>query len=96
MVNYSLSEKADADIEDIYEYGLLTFGLSQAQTYLLELHERFQMLSENPNYGRSASHLAERLKRFEYQSHVIFYVPQDSGILIVRVLRQERDFIKYF
>lgn len=95
MVNYSLSEKAVSDIANAYEYGVVTFGLLQAQSYMLEMHERFQMLSDNPNFGRDASQLAERLRRFEYESHIIFYLPEDDDTLIVRVLGKKMDFIQH-
>lgn len=44
MAAYSLSAKAVADIDGIYEYTILDFGLEQARAYLLGLHERFEML----------------------------------------------------
>ena len=40
MAAYNLSPKAAADLDEIYEYTILNFGLKQAQTYLLGLHER--------------------------------------------------------
>jgi len=76
MATYSLSEKAVSDLEDIYEYTILNFGLEQARAYLLGLHERFQILADNPGVGRSAEQLALELRRHEYQSHIIFYVPK--------------------
>lgn len=91
MAVYSLSSKAAADLDGIYEYTILNFGLKQARAYLSGLHERFQTLGENPMHGRSASELSHGLRRLEYQSHVVFYVPKDKGIWIVRVLHQSMD-----
>ena len=91
MAAYSLSSKADADLEGIYEYTILNFGLEQARTYLLGLHERFETLAEHPMHGRKADELAPGLRRFEYQAHIVFYVPKDQGIRIVRVLHQSMD-----
>lgn len=88
MASYSLSSKAAADLEDIYEYTIIHFGLEQARVYLLGLHGRFQMLAEQPTQGRKADELAPGLRRVEYQSHVVFYIPKDHGVLIVRVLHQ--------
>ena len=96
MVAYSLSSKAAADLDGIYEYTILTFGLPQARNYLLGLHECFQMLADNPLYGRSATELATNLRRLEYQSHVVFYVPREQGVLIVRVLHQSMDVPGHF
>jgi toxin ParE1/3/4 len=91
MAAYSLSEKAVSDLEGIYEYTILHFGLEQARAYLLGLHERFQILADNPGVGRSAAQLAPGLRRHEYQSHIVFYVPKGNGVLIVRVLHSRMD-----
>jgi toxin ParE1/3/4 len=95
MAVYSLSSKAAADLDGIYEYTILHFGLEQARVYLLGLHERFQMLAEQPTQGRTADELALGLRRFEYQSHMVFYIPKDNGIRIVRVLHQRMDVTRH-
>jgi toxin ParE1/3/4 len=92
---YSLSSKAAADLDRIHEYTILNFGLKQAREYLSGLHERFETLAENPMQGRSASELSPGLRRLEFQSHVVFYVPTDKDIRIVRVLHQSMDVKKH-
>jgi len=96
MAAYSLSGKAISDLDGIYEYTILNFGLEQAQAYLLGLHERFQILADNPDVGRSAAQLAPELRRHEYQSHVVFYVPKEKSVLIVRVLHARMDAKRHF
>ncbi|MEQ1845167.1 MAG: type II toxin-antitoxin system RelE/ParE family toxin [Nitrospira sp.] len=95
MASYSLSSKAAADLEDIYEYTIIHFGLEQARVYLLAMHARFQMLAEQPTQGRKADELAPGLRRVEYQSHVVFYIPKDHGVLIVRVLHLRMDVTRH-
>ncbi len=51
MAVYSLSSKAAADLDGIYEYTILHFGLEQARVYLLGLHERFEILAEHRRRG---------------------------------------------
>ena len=91
MAVYSLSSKTAADLSQIYEYTILNFGLNQAREYLSGLHARFETLAVNPTHGRSASELSPGLRRLEYKSHVVFYVPKGKGIRIVRVLHQSMD-----
>ena len=91
MAVYSLSTRAAADLDGIYEYTIYEFGLEQARAYLLGLHERFELLAEQPELGRSAAELAPDLRRSEYQSHVVFYVPKIGGVRIVRVLHESMD-----
>jgi len=96
MAAYSLSGKAVSDLDGIYEYTILNFGLEQARSYLLGLHERFQILADNPGVGRSAAQLAPELRRHEYQSHIIFYTPKETDVLIVRVLHTRMDAKRHF
>lgn len=89
---YKVSRKAEADLTKMYEYGIETFGLKQAQTYLSGMHSLFQILAKNASLGRDASEFVLYLKRFSYKSHTIFYLATDIDILIVRVLNQSMDY----
>ncbi len=91
MAAYSLSTKAAADLDGIYEYTIVTFGLEQARVYLSGLHEHLEILAERPMQGRSTGELAAALRRSEYQSHVVFYMPKDHGVRIIRVLHKSMD-----
>ena len=91
MAAYRLSRKAEADLDGIYEYTIVNFGLAQARDYLSGLHERFGRLAEQPLIGRVAERISPKLRRREYRSHVVFYVPEDGGVMIVRVLHRSMD-----
>lgn len=91
MENYELSKLAAGDIDRIYEYGILTFGLSQAQTYLLGLYDLLQMLGDNQFFGRSAENLAPNLRKIEYYADVIYYIPNDKRIYVVRIIGKWMD-----
>ena len=66
MVVYRLSKKAVADLDDIHEYSVVTFGTAQARNYLNRLHERSEILAQQPMLGRQADHFAPKLRRCEY------------------------------
>ena len=92
---YKLSKESEVDITGIYEYGIEKFGILQAQDYLLGMHDLFQTLTNNPQIGRDASEFAHSLKRFVYNSHVVFYLDTTSGILIIRVLHHSMDYQRH-
>ena len=94
MAVYKLSGKASADVDDIYEYTIVNFGVEQARTYLHGLDDCFKALAENPLRGRAADELASELRRYEYQSHVVFYREVEQYTLIIRVLHQSMDFAR--
>ena len=91
MGSYALSRKADADIEAIAEFSLQRWGLVQAGSYILGLHETFRMLAEFPDLGRDASHIRPEYRKIETASHSVFYRKTADGVLIVRVLHQQMD-----
>lgn len=53
MPRLVLSNKADNDLEGIFEYGVLNFGANQAKQYLLGINEKFQSIADNKDLGRS-------------------------------------------
>ncbi len=48
MENYELSQAADEDFENIFEYGIDTFGLDQALEYQYGMKQRFEALEKQP------------------------------------------------
>jgi len=94
--DYILSESADKDLEDIFDYTEVQFGFDQAEKYLIEIENVFQNLVKNPESGRKRDEIKEGLYSFPKDNHIIFYRNLDSQIRIVRVLHGSRDIPKYF
>lgn len=93
---YILSEIADKDLEDIFDYTVDEFGFDQAEKYLLEIEEIFQNLIVNPQLGKKRDEIKQGLYSFPKDNHIIFYRILDNHIRIVRVLHGSRDIPKYF
>ena len=50
------------------------------------------LLATQPEMGRARSELADRLRSFPSRTpYIIFYVPDEDGVLVVRVLHHARD-----
>lgn len=92
MDKFQLTNRAVTDLSDIADFTIQTFGIEQARPYRDGLNHCFEILAENPQLGRNAAALAPNLKRFEYQSHVVFYVSKASHILVVPILYQRINF----
>ena len=95
MYNCRLSKRADSDIAEIADYTIRQFGIKQASRYRDGLEKIFRRLAEYPNSGRSAGHLAPRLRRINFESHVIFFLHDEAGVLIVRILHQRMAFNRH-
>ena len=91
MAAYRLTAKAADDLDGIHEYTITNFGLEQARDYLNGLSQRFGDLAERPALGRRADRLAPGLRRYPYRSHIVFYMLENKGVLIVRVLHESMD-----
>lgn len=94
MAVYKLSGKASLDIDGIYEYTIVNFGVEQARVYVFGLNDCFTTLAENPLRGRSADEFASDIRRYEHKSHVIFYREMEEYSLIVRVLHKSMDLVR--
>lgn len=92
---YVLSQEADYDIEDIFEYGEYRFGASRTIEYLIGLNEHFKAIAKNPDIGKDRREIKEGLFSFPYISHIIFYRKMKGYIRIVRVLYGGRDLVKF-
>ncbi len=90
-MSYRLSRKAQEDIEGIYIYSYENFGEEQADIYYNGLERSLRLLGDSPMYGRPAAEYAPELRRLEYGSHVIFYLPEERMAFIVRVLHGSMD-----
>lgn len=95
MAEYRLSKRADNDLAEIAGYTIEKFGIEQARHYRDALEICFSTLAENPGLGRNADQYAPALRRFEHQSHVVFYVPDSQGVLIARILHVCMDVARH-
>ncbi|MDX2428460.1 MAG: type II toxin-antitoxin system RelE/ParE family toxin [Xanthomonadales bacterium] len=96
MNNYRLSLLASADLEEIAEYTIERFGVEQARRYRDGLKTCFDQLANNPVLGKRSEQLMRDLRRFEHQSHVVFYINEPEDIFIVRVLHSSMDVPRHF
>lgn len=91
LSHYLLSQDAEVDLGDIFDYTEQEFGLTQASCYLLELEAVFNQLIINPKLGRERDEIRAKLLSIVHSAHVIFYRVRTDNIRIVRVLHTSRD-----
>lgn len=91
MVRVRLSRRAETDLAEIADFTIKRFGIEQARHYRNGLETLFERVAEHPLHGRGAAELAPGMRRIEYESHIVFYVPGNDGVRIVRILHQSMD-----
>ena len=81
---------AEADILEIWDY-IADDSLTAADRWVDHLDEQFRVLATQPSMGRARDELAPDVRSFPFGRYVIFYMPLDDGIDVVRVLHGARD-----
>lgn len=88
---YRLTREAEADIIEIAERGLDCWGLRQAQIYHNGLFELFDLIASTPAMARQRIELTPPVRVQRYKAHLVIYLIDDEGVLIVRVRHGRED-----
>ena len=94
-MTYLLTNEADHDLVEIYDYTASNFSEKQADDYLDQLMSLFDRLEIYPDLGIKRSEIHQEIRSIAIGSHIVFYKPYNKSVLIVRILHHSRDFYKY-
>ena len=86
-----LSDEAQADMGDIFEYGCDTWGGQRSSDYIDLLGARMRALENLELPGVLAEALHPGLRRLVSGSHVIWFRVEGDTLRVVRVLHGSRD-----
>jgi toxin ParE1/3/4 len=84
-----LSEEADADLDELLEYGIRNFGLEVGREYYFSFDKAFTVLRKTSEAGQVDEEIG--LRRWHHRSHRIFYHVDGEEVLIVRIIHHSRD-----
>ena len=91
-MRYSISEKANQDIEKLWLYTFENWSLEQADRYYNLILDEIEFISENFESGKSVDYLKKGYRASIVKSHIIFYKKSRRNIVeIMRVLHQKMD-----
>ena len=95
MVKYELTNKAVADLNEIWEYTLENWSENQADRYYDMLLGIFQDIADNPELGKNYDGIKSDLFGLKANQHVIFYRKSElNPIEITRILHERMDLKK--
>ncbi|MEO0973364.1 MAG: type II toxin-antitoxin system RelE/ParE family toxin [Pseudomonadota bacterium] len=90
MARYRLSARADDDLDRLYVYGALNFGVDQADLYAEGMIDAIARIGEQPLLWPEIHGLPHHYRRSVFRAHAIYYRIEPNGdVLIVRVLGNE-------
>lgn len=92
MYSFSLTNAAKADLRNIAKFTEERWGREQRKHYLKGMDDAFRRLADSPALGVSCEYIASDLRKYPFQSHVIYYdIAPTTEIVIVRVLYKRMD-----
>ncbi|MFM6953060.1 MAG: type II toxin-antitoxin system RelE/ParE family toxin [Bacteroidota bacterium] len=92
MANYILTNRAVADLTDIWEYTLVVWSERQADKYYVEIISAIEEIALCPSIGKEYSNVLSGVFGYRVGRHVIFYREFDSiEIEVIRVLHSMMD-----
>jgi toxin ParE1/3/4 len=89
------TSRAELDIIGI-GLELTRFGPRVAERTLDLIENRCEVIRQFPYGGEACAQFGERMRWYPAGNYVIFYLPDDDGIQVVRVLDGRRDLQRAF
>lgn len=82
--------RARLDLFELWEF-IASDSMTAADRMLDRIDQAARMLAAHPEAGRLRPDLLPHIRSFPVGAYVLFYRPEDDGILLVRVLSGYRD-----
>jgi toxin ParE1/3/4 len=89
MVRVSKTSRAENDLVQITGY-IAKDSFEAAVRWIGEIDQSFRLLARNPLLGEDVGNLQPGVRRQTFGKYLIFYQPNEDGILVVRVLHGSR------
>lgn len=91
MLRLRLKPKAKRDLQKIFEYTYITWGIEQAEKYQDDLFYGMQLILDQPEIGKIYHYSNVGYRKMHVNRHLIFYRIENMTCIIVRVLHDVMD-----
>lgn len=92
MAKYFLTNKAIADLSEIWNYTYNKWSEEQADNYYFQLLQSCQELAENQRNGKSYPEIDNSIYGYKSNLHIIFYsILNSNEIKIIRILHSRMN-----
>ena len=95
-MKYRVSKDARDDLDQIFAYWAERASLDTAERLVDSLMERFWVIGEHPNAGRSADDIAPGVRCFPAGKYLMYYRKTPRAIEILHIFHGARDQRKAF
>jgi toxin ParE1/3/4 len=91
MIRYILSPRAQADLDEIWDYTAETWGIDQAERYIRLLQHGIEAVAADPRRGSSCDDIRAGCRKYLVGSHILFYRITSEAIDVVRILHSRTE-----
>ena len=91
MPRIRLTPAAREDLADIWRYTDEEWGTDQATEYTRDIDLAFRLLADEPKLCRERTEFDPPVRIYHQASHLIIYLVDDQGIVVVRILHERMD-----
>ena len=95
-MRYRVSREAEQDLDEIFLYWAKRAGLKVADRLVDSIADRFWLLGEHPEAGKSAEEIAAGVRCFSAGKHLIYYRETRRGTDILHIFHGARDQMRAF
>lgn len=85
MSGYVLLPRAQADLDEIWDYTADRWDEDQADRYLLQIRLAIETVASNPSRSRPCDNIRRGYRKYSAGSHMLFIRITDGGVEVVRV-----------
>ena len=90
MSRYRFTNSARTDLKEITRF-IARNNLGVARQFKDKIRQQCNLLANFHNMGRRRDELSSSLRSFPLDDYLIFYIPIEDGIEVVRVISGYRD-----
>ncbi len=95
MTRFTLSPRAQADLDEIWDYTVKHWGVDQAEFYVRQIETAIKTVAAEPQRGRLCDEIRQGYKKYSTGSHLLFFRLASSGIDVLRILHRHMDFDRH-
>lgn len=91
MAEYRLTPVARRDLENIWRFTCGLWNAEQADRYVDQFIEAFEVLAGSPRIGPTCDHVQRDIRRWPIERHMIYFRITRPGVAIIRILHDRMD-----
>lgn len=96
MAQILFTPLATEDLREIWVYLAEKANNQTANKFLSEVRKKCEIVAEFPEIGRVRHEFLVNLRSFPFKNYILFYMPLDDGIEVLRIVHSSRDIKQVF